>query len=101
MFLSAHRYVLNGGRQKGKGISQSIKYRWLKGFMEAGKRLLDRGEARAAKTEEVKDLRCEAPDLKEVVAQQSAELRFLKQHDRRCRRPRMKLSASACGRSAD
>ena len=34
--------------------------------------------ARAAKTDEVKELRREAKDLKEVVAEQTLELRLLK-----------------------
>ena len=40
-------------------------------FMEAGKRQLAGDTIRAATTEEVKDLRCEARDLKEVVAEQT------------------------------
>ena len=47
--------------------------------MEAGKRRLAGDKtARAANTDEVKDLRREARDLKEVVAEQTLELRFLK-----------------------
>ena len=46
--------------------------------MEAGKRRLAGDTARAATTEEVKDLRREARDLKEVVAEQTLELRLLK-----------------------
>ena len=46
--------------------------------MEAGKRQLAGDTIRAATTEEVKDLRCEARDLKEVVAEQTLELRLLK-----------------------
>jgi len=36
--------------------------------------------ARAANTDEVKDLRREARDLKEVVAEQTLELRLLKKN---------------------
>ena len=46
--------------------------------MEAGKRQLAGDTIRAATTEEVKDLRCEARDLKEVVAEQTLEPRLLK-----------------------
>ena len=46
--------------------------------MEAGKRRLAGDTARAATTDEVKDLRREAHDLKEVVAEQTLELRLLK-----------------------
>ncbi len=46
--------------------------------MEAGKRRLAGDTARAATTDEVKDLRREARDLKEGVAEQTLELRLLK-----------------------
>ena len=46
--------------------------------MEAGKRRLFGDTARAANTDEGKDLRREACDLKEVVAKQTLELRLLK-----------------------
>ena len=46
--------------------------------MEAGKRWLAGDTARAANTDEVKDLRREARDLKEVVAEQTLELQLLK-----------------------
>ena len=46
--------------------------------MEAGKRRLAGDTSRAATTDEVKDLRREARDLKEVVAEQTLELRLLK-----------------------
>jgi hypothetical protein len=46
--------------------------------MEAGKKRLAGDTARAATTDEVKDLRREARDLKEVVAEQTLELRLLK-----------------------
>ena len=61
-----------------EGIAQGIYYKWSKDFMEAGKRRLAGGTARAASTDEVKDLRREARDLKEVVAEQTLELRLLK-----------------------
>ena len=43
-----------------------------------GKRRLAGDTARAATTDEVKNLRREARDLKEVVAEQTLELRLLK-----------------------
>ena len=47
-------------------------------FLEAGKKRLAGDTARAASTDEVKGLRREARDLKEVVAEQTLELRLLK-----------------------
>ena len=60
------------------GIAQSIYYKWSKEFLEAGKRRLAGDTARAASTGEVKALRREAGELKEVVAEQTLELRLLK-----------------------
>ena len=48
--------------------------------MEAGNRRLAGDTARAATTDEVKNLRREARDLKEVVAEQTLELRILKKN---------------------
>jgi transposase len=61
-----------------EGIAQSLYYVWSKEFLEAGKRRLAGDTARAATTDEVKDLRREANALKEVVAEQALELRLLK-----------------------
>ena len=61
-----------------EGIAQSMYYGWSKEFLEAGKRRLAGDTARAATTDEVKQLRREAQDLKEVVAEQALELRLLK-----------------------
>ncbi len=61
-----------------EGIVQSLYYKWSKDFMEAGKKRLAGDTARAATTDEVKNLRREARDLKEVVAEQTLELRLLK-----------------------
>jgi len=44
--------------------------------MEAGKRRLAGDTARAANSDEVRDLRKEARDLKEVVAEQTLEMRY-------------------------
>jgi transposase len=51
-----------------EGIVQNLYYRGSKDFLEAGKRRLAGDTARAATTDEVKDLRREASAVKEVVA---------------------------------
>ncbi|SDQ73618.1 transposase [Pseudovibrio sp. Tun.PSC04-5.I4] len=61
-----------------EGLSQGIYYKWSKDFMEAGKRRLAGDTARAARPNEVKDRRRQTRDLKEVVAEQTLELRLLK-----------------------
>ena len=61
-----------------EGIAESLYYSWSKEFLEAGKKRLAGDTARAANTVEVTDLRREARDLKEVVAEQALELRLLK-----------------------
>ena len=61
-----------------EGIAQSLYYTWSKEFMEAGKRRLAGDTARSATTDDVKDLRREASELKEGVAEQALELRVLK-----------------------
>ena len=61
-----------------EGIAESMYYTWSKEFLEAGKRRLAGDTARAATTDEVKALRRETRDLKEVVAEQTLELRLLK-----------------------
>jgi transposase len=61
-----------------EGIAQSLYYTWSKEFLEAGKKRLAGDTARAATSDEVKHLRRESHDLKEVVAEQALELRLLK-----------------------
>jgi len=61
-----------------EGIAQSIYYKWSKEFLEAGKKRLAGDTARAASTDEVKNLRRESRELKEVVTEQTLELRLLK-----------------------
>jgi len=61
-----------------EGIAESLYYSWSKEFLEAGRRRLAGDTARSATTDEVKTLRREAQDLKEVVAEQALELRLLK-----------------------
>ena len=58
-----------------EGIAQSLYYSWSKEF---GKKRMAGDTARAATSSEVKVLRREARDLKEVVAEQALELRLLK-----------------------
>jgi transposase len=61
-----------------EGIAQSLYYSWSKEFLEAGKKRLTGDTAREASTGEVKELRREARDLKEVVAEQALEIRLVK-----------------------
>jgi transposase len=61
-----------------EGIVQNLFYRWSKEFLEAGKKRLAGDTARAATSDEVKDLRREAGALKEVVAELTLENRLLK-----------------------
>ena len=51
-----------------EGIAESLYYGWSREFLEAGKRRLAGDTARAATSSEVTDLRREARQLKEVVA---------------------------------
>lgn len=60
-----------------EGIAESLYYNWSKEFLEAGKKRLAGDTARAATSDEVKVLRKEARDLKEVVAEQALELQLL------------------------
>jgi transposase len=61
-----------------EGIAEGLYYSWSKEFLETGKRRLAGDTARAATSSEVNDLRREARELKEVVAEQALELRLLK-----------------------
>jgi transposase len=61
-----------------EGIAESLYYSWSKEFLEAGKKRLAGDTARAATSNEVKDLRRESRELKAVVAEQALELRLLK-----------------------
>jgi transposase len=49
-----------------RGDLQNLYYRWSKDFLEAGKKRLAGDTARAATSDEVRDLRREAGALKEV-----------------------------------
>jgi transposase len=61
-----------------EGIAESLYYSWSKEFLEAGKKRLAGDTARQATSGEVKDLRREMRDLKELVADLSLENRLLK-----------------------
>jgi len=61
-----------------EGIAESLYYSWTKEFLEAGKRRLNGDTERAASTPEVKDLRREVRDMKELVADLTLENRVLK-----------------------
>jgi transposase len=61
-----------------EGIVQNLYYRWSKDFLEAGKKRLAGDTARAATSDEVKELRRETAMLKEVVADLTLENRLLK-----------------------
>jgi len=61
-----------------EGIAQSLYYTWSEEFMEAGKRRLAGDTARAATSDEVKNLRRGAGALKECVAGLTLENRLLK-----------------------
>src|SRR5438445_8004146 len=56
-----------------EGIAESLYYSWSKEFLEAGKRRFAGDTARPATTDEVKDLRRQAQELKEVVAEQALD----------------------------
>src|SRR5438445_12257411 len=62
-----------------EGIVQNLYYRWSKDFLEAGKKRLAGDTARAATSDQVKDLRREASALEAVVAELTLENRPPKQ----------------------
>ena len=61
-----------------EGIATSMVEGWSKEFLDAGKRRLMGDTARAATSDEVRDLRREAGALKEVMADLTLENRLLK-----------------------
>ncbi len=52
-----------------EGIASNLYYRWSKDFLEAGKKQLAGDTVREATSDEVKELRAENSELKEVVAE--------------------------------
>src|SRR5262245_17514502 len=61
-----------------EGIAQNLYYRWSKDFLEAGKKRLAGDTSREATSDEVKELRAEARQLKEALAEVTLENRLLK-----------------------
>ena len=61
-----------------EGIAANLYYRWSKDFLEAGKKRLSGDTVREATTDEVKGLRSENRELKEVVAEITLKNRVLK-----------------------
>ena len=59
-------------------INQNLYYRWSKEFLEAGKKRLAGDTAREATSDEVKELKAEARQLKETLAEVLIENRLLK-----------------------
>lgn len=80
------RIVLEGLRREDtiaelcrkEGIAQNLYYRWSQDFLEAGKKRLAGDAVREATSDEVKDLRSEARQLKEALAEVTLENRLLK-----------------------
>ncbi len=83
-----------------EGIASNLYYRWSKDFLEAGKKQLAGDTVLEATSDEVKDLRSENRELKEVVAEIRLivpfPFRFV--HQRRSRAPM--ASSTCCSRSA-
>jgi len=61
-----------------EGINQNLYYRWSKDFLEAGKKQLAGDTAREATSDDVKGLRAESHQLKELLAELMMENRLLK-----------------------
>ena len=61
-----------------EGINQILYYRWSKDFLEAGKKRRAGDAVREATSDQVKDLRVEARQLKEALAEVTLENRLLK-----------------------
>jgi len=61
-----------------EGIASNLYYRWSKEFLEAGKKRLAGDTVREATSDEVKVLRLENRELKEVVAEMTLKNRVLK-----------------------
>ena len=61
-----------------EGISPNLYYNWSKEFLEAGKKRLQGDTNREATSSEVVELRQEARELKELVAELTLENRGLK-----------------------
>ena len=60
-----------------EGIAESLYYNWSKEFLAAGKKRLSGDTARQASSSEVKELRREMRDMKELVADLTLKNRLL------------------------
>ncbi len=80
------RIVLEGLKGEGsiasicrrEGIHPTMYYKWSKDFLEAGKKRLNGDTVREATSSEVKDLRDENQQRKQLVAEGTLENRMLK-----------------------
>jgi transposase len=61
-----------------EGIHANLYYKWTRDFMEAGKSRLQGDTLREANSEEVKELKDENGELKQLVAELSLKNRVLK-----------------------
>jgi transposase len=61
-----------------EGLAQSMYYKWSKEFLEAGKQRLAGNTKRQADSSEVKDLRRQNDQLKELVAELALKNKVLK-----------------------
>lgn len=61
-----------------EGIAQSLYYKWSKEFLEAGQSRLAGDTKREASSQDVKDLRRENEQLKQLVAELALKNRVLK-----------------------
>ena len=61
-------------------IDQNLYYRWSKEFLEAGKKRLAGDTKREATSDEVKELRAQSVQLKELLAEMMLENRLLKKN---------------------
>lgn len=61
-----------------EGIAQSLYYKWSKEFLEAGQARLAGDTKREASSQDVKDLRGENEQLKQLVAELALKNRVLK-----------------------
>ena len=61
-------------------INQNLYYRWSKEFLEAGKKRLAGDTKREATSDEVKELRAQSVQLRELLAEMMLENRLLKKN---------------------
>ena len=80
------RFVLEGVKGENRiapicrceGLAESLCYKWSKTFLQAGKRRLDGDTIREANSDEVRELRRENEELKQLEAELSLKNRVLK-----------------------